>query len=211
MSKESREQMFSFLKKITDLDYVHPEDITEIELYMDQVTSFMDSNLQSVKRHPEDKTLTKNMINNYTKHHVLPAPVKKKYSRDHVLTLIMIYYLKSFLSISDIEEILKPIDERFFGQDKDINFADIYEELVKMETEEIDVVISDIMKKYKLSQKFFKDHEFEDQEEEETLHQFAMICNLSFDIYLKKMLIETMVDDMIAARESSASDKNRKN
>ena len=77
-----------------------------------------------------------------------------------------------------------------------------------METREIDVVISDIMEKYRLSQKFFKDHEFEDQEEADVLHQFAMICNLSFDIYLKKMLIETMVDDMIAKRnEKSKTDK----
>ncbi len=63
---------------IDKLDYIDPETIPNIDLYMDQVTTFMDSNLQNSKRRSEDKILTKTMINNYAKNNLLPPPVKKK-------------------------------------------------------------------------------------------------------------------------------------
>ncbi|WP_458406770.1 DUF1836 domain-containing protein [Anaerotignum sp.] len=78
------------------------EDIPNIDLYMDQVTTFMDKCLAQYKRYDDDKVLTKTMINNYTKAKIFPAPVKKKYSRTHLMLLIMIYHLKSVLSIKDI-------------------------------------------------------------------------------------------------------------
>ena len=78
---------------------VLPGQIPNIDLYMDQVTSFMDEQLSSTKRYDSDKVLTKTMINNYTKNKLLPPPVKKKYSKNHLLLLIFIYYLKNFLCI----------------------------------------------------------------------------------------------------------------
>lgn len=78
------------------------EDIPNIDLYMDQVTTFMDNGLAQYKRYEQDKILTKTMINNYTKAKIFPPPVKKKYSRAHLMLLIMIYHLKSILSIKDI-------------------------------------------------------------------------------------------------------------
>ena len=90
MHSKSRIMLNEMLKAYSQLDYVKPDDIPNIDLYVDQVTTFIDSHLESVKRTPKDKTLTKTMINNYTKNHVLPSPEKKKYSKDHVLTLICI-------------------------------------------------------------------------------------------------------------------------
>ena len=78
---------------IDKLDYIDPETIPNIDLYMDQVTTFMDSNLQDSKRRSQDKILTKTMINNYAKNNLLPPPIRKKYSKDHILMLIFIYYL----------------------------------------------------------------------------------------------------------------------
>ena len=56
----------------TGLDYVKPEQIPNIDLYMDQVTTFMDEHLKKSKRYPEDKVLTKTMINNYAKEADIP-------------------------------------------------------------------------------------------------------------------------------------------
>lgn len=61
---------------------------------------------------------------------VLPSPDKKKYSKDHVLTLILIYYLKSFLSIKDIQTLLEPITDKYFGTESELSFYELYEELV---------------------------------------------------------------------------------
>lgn len=78
------------------------EKIPEIDLYMDQLTTFMDDKLKDYKRKDDDKILTKTMINNYSKDKVLPPPINKKYSKEHMVLLIMIYHLKSGLAISDI-------------------------------------------------------------------------------------------------------------
>ena len=88
------------IKSITEslgrIEYIRSEDIPNIDLYMDQVTSFLNTRLKSTTRNKgEDKILTKTMINNYTKAKVLPPPVKKKYGRMHIMLLIMIFHLKT--------------------------------------------------------------------------------------------------------------------
>ena len=102
MMIDSNDLLNSILQSIEEMDYVRLEDIPNIDLYMDQVTTFMEEQMKENKRYPEDKVLTKTMINNYAKNHLLPAPIKKKYSKEHILTLIYIYYLKNILSIKDI-------------------------------------------------------------------------------------------------------------
>ncbi len=191
MYSGSRKMLNEMLKSFSALDYVHPEDIPNIDLYVDQVTTFIDSQLASAKRSPEDKTLTKTMINNYTKNHVLPSPDKKKYSRDHILTLIFIYYLKSFLSIRDIQEILQPITRRYFGADSDLSFFDVYTEIVSLESTEARALIKDMIAKYNTSRKTFSDAAEGDRE---VLQDFTFICMLSFDVYIKKMMIEEFID-----------------
>ena len=105
----------SIVESLDRIEHIKAEDIPDIELYMDQVTTFMDMHLKNSARNPQnDKILTKTMINNYAKNDLLPPPVKKKYSKDHVLLLIFIYYYKGILSISDIQELLRPIKNQFF-------------------------------------------------------------------------------------------------
>ena len=97
------------LEEWMKLDYVLPEDLPNIELYMDQVTTFLEEQLKNTKRFEEDKIFTKTMINNYAKNRLLPAPVRKKYSKEHILLLLFIYYYKNLLSIGDIEQLLSLI------------------------------------------------------------------------------------------------------
>ena len=54
------------------------DELPDFELYMDQVTTFMDERLKNTTRNPGgDKILTKTMINNYAKNNLLPSPNKK--------------------------------------------------------------------------------------------------------------------------------------
>ena len=90
-----------FIQHISEQPPVSAADLPNIDLYMDQVTSFMDDHLEHSKRYPEDKILTKTMINNYAKNHLLPPPEKKKYSKDHMIILILccFSYLSTILKI----------------------------------------------------------------------------------------------------------------
>lgn len=191
MQSEMRAALNLILKEFTELDYVHPEDIPNIDLYVDQVTTFIESQLSSMKRNEDEKILTKTMINNYTKNHVLPSPDKKKYSRDHVLMLILIYYLKSFLSIKDIQMLLEPVTEKYFGTESDLSFYELYEELVALGNGQAKALIKDVVSKYNATQKSFMDAPEEDQE---FLRNFGFICMLGFDVYIKKMMIESLID-----------------
>ena len=152
MANNIHEFLREVSQKLQSMDYVKPEAFPNIDLYMDQVTTFMDTQLSSTKRSKDDKILTKTMINNYTKNNLLPPPTKKKYSNDHVLTLIFIYYFKNILSISDIQHILNPITERYFGSNGDtLDLQDIYNEVFGLEYEEIQHILKDLAKKYKTS------------------------------------------------------------
>ena len=64
---------------------------------MDQVTTFMDEQLAASKRYESDKILTKTMINNYAKNNLLPSPDKKKYSKEHVLTLLFYILFQKYI------------------------------------------------------------------------------------------------------------------
>ncbi|MDD3393070.1 MAG: DUF1836 domain-containing protein [Clostridia bacterium] len=109
------------------------DNIPNIDLYMDQVTTFMDKALGKNKRYEEDKILTKTMINNYTKAKIFPAPVKKKYSRTHLMLLIMIYHLKSVLSIRDIGILFQPVLSVKSVEEQEILIKNIYEGFTKLQ------------------------------------------------------------------------------
>lgn len=133
MNKNSQEFVDVLLKKLVKLNYIKPGDVPNIDLYMDQVTTFMDEHLSDIKRHEDDKILTKTMINNYTKNNLLPPPVKKKYSKEHIYVLTFIYYLKNILSISDIQKLLNPLTDKFFNTDGVPALDTIYKEIYDME------------------------------------------------------------------------------
>ena len=99
----------ALVQSITEEKAMRPEVIPQIDLYMDQVTTLLENELSSSKRDPKDKIMTKTMINNYSKEKLLPASVKKKYSRHHILLLALIYQYKQVLSISDIHRLLDPM------------------------------------------------------------------------------------------------------
>lgn len=175
------------------LDYIHLEDIPNIDLYMDQVTTFMEEQLKSSKRYPEDKVLTKTMINNYAKNNLLPPPVKKKYSKEHILVLIFIYYFKNILSIKDIENLLGPMTEKFFSSNNEYDMEHIYSDICQLEKGRIQDIQEELRKCFLQTESLYKDVE---GEEGKYLQIFAFVCSLSFDVYVKKLLIEKLVDEM---------------
>ena len=67
MDKDMKQAIMDLMDKLGTIDYIKPESIPSIELYMDQVTSFIDGQLAGSKRRDDDKLLTKTMINDYTK------------------------------------------------------------------------------------------------------------------------------------------------
>lgn len=193
MNKDNQEFVNSLLQRLAKLNYIKPGDVPNIDLYMDQVTTFMDEHLSDVKRYEDDKILTKTMINNYTKNDLLPPPVKKKYSKEHIYVLTFIYYLKNILSISDIQKLLNPLTDKFFNKEELPDLEYIYSEIYNMEKAQIASLSKDVVERTQVAKETFLD--VENEEDKDFLQLFSLVGLLSFDVYMKKNIIESLIDD----------------
>lgn len=206
MTKE--EYIKSLIDNLKDVKYIMPDDIPNIDLYMDQVTTFMDRHLKSSKRYSEDKLLTKTMINNYTKNELLPPPSKKKYTKEHMFLLIFIYYFKNILSINDIQSIFNPLTERYYGDGSSVKLEDIYEEIFRLEKEQTDALTKDMIRKMTKAKESFPD--VSNKEDHDFLTMFSFISMLCFDVYMRKHMIEQMIDNVLMGGSMNKTSEKRK-
>ena len=193
MNKDNQEFVNSLLQRLAKLNYIKPGDVPNIDLYMDQVTTFMDEHLSDVKRYEDDKILTKTMIKTSTKNPPPPPPVKKKYSKEHIYVLTFIYYLKNILSISDIQKLLNPLTDKFFNKEELPDLEYIYSEIYNMEKAQIASLSKDVVERTQVAKEAFLD--VENEEDKDFLQLFSLVGLLSFDVYMKKNIIESLIDD----------------
>ena len=208
----TEELLQTILQSLEKVEYIKSEDIPNIDLYMDQVLTFMDRKLRSaVRPQTEDRVLTKTMINNYAKNDLLPPPVKKKYSKEHVLMLIFIYYYKGVIPMNEIQTLLQPITEHYFQNGQAFDLESVYKEVVSLEKEQLEDLKKDVVDKFRRAENSFAETS---GEEREFLQKFALICLLSFDVYMKKMIVEQLVaelaDDAKAGEPEKEAHKRNK-
>jgi DNA-binding transcriptional MerR regulator len=205
METFEKRELLDMIQGFNTIDFITPETVPDIDLYMDQITTFMDTHLASCKRYPDDKILTKTMINNYTKNDLIPPPVRKKYSKEHVLLLIFVYYMKDFLSISDIKTLIDPLKDSFFQRtDEGITMHEIYQRISGLEKAQINPIIEDLNENLSTALDAFADV---DEDDRDYLQTFAFICLLSIDVYVKKQLIEHLADEI--AEKYGPKDKKK--
>ncbi len=195
------------VEEFQNINHINPRNLPNIDLYMDQVTTFMDEGLTTTKRREDDKILTKTMINNYAKNNLLPAPVKKKYSKDHMLTLIFIYYFKHMLSINDIQTLLKPISDKYFGKKEGLNLEEIYKVIYANSKRDLASITEQVKMQFEKSKESFAD---EPDEDREYLQLYTFLCSMAFEVYIKKHLIEQVIDGYFENYESPDGKSKKK-
>ena len=198
----------SITESFERMKYIDVKDIPDIDLYMDQVTAFLDERLsRSVRNKTDDRLMTKTMINNYAKNDLIPPPIKKKYSKEHILLLIFIYYYKGILSIGDIQKLLDPITKDYFDCGEEFNLESVYREVLRLEKGQLDGLKADVISKFHEAEKTFGDAP---ESGKEFLQKFAFICMLSYDVYVKKLMIEKMIDELSKHGETKKEPKKTK-
>lgn len=121
MNKETLENI---IEKESQKSSITSKDIPDLDLYMDQIMTLFDNHLANHKKNEDDKLLTKTMINNYSKAKVI-TPVKgKKYTKEQIIQMLIIYQLKNNLSIQEIKDLLMPIYE------SDDDLSDLYDHFI---------------------------------------------------------------------------------
>lgn len=99
----------SLLKWADELEkYKFPgwEALPDIDLYMDQIITYLERQMSIYMQSTEEKPITPAMINNYVKSEVIPRPLQKKYAREHLVYLMAVLHLKQVLSLSDITRLM---------------------------------------------------------------------------------------------------------
>ena len=189
--KTNEQRLDDLMNFIDSLSRINAADIPDINLYMDQVTTFMDSHLASSLK-----------------------PGEEKYSRNHILLLTFIYYFKNVLSLRDIEQLLSPISERCFAPGSRPELARLYEEIFSLEAEQRGRLVEDVKAKFASAMETFSDENFPeftehaDAGDREYLRLFAFVCELAFDVYLKKQMIELIAEDL--RQEGNPNGKRKK-
>lgn len=201
MAKKEKKSRNRSLDPQNKLSAMKAFTLPEIDLYMDQLTTFMEDKLKDERRYPEDKILTKTMINNYTKNHLLPPPVKKKYSQDHLITLLYTYYLKNIVSIGDITTLLHPMVEEYWDNfrvedHEGFSMKDIYERILALGPDMVEDYQEDIRKRLDVAMNTFSGEEDLPEDKQAYLQRFTFCLLLALDVYMKKQMIESIIDDM---------------
>ena len=187
--KTNKEIINDMIKHFEGLDIVKSEDIPDISLYMDQMTSFIDEKLESFKREEDDKLLTKTMINNYTKNKLLPPSDKKKYTKNHVMLLILIYFYKNVLSFADIKRLCDlSIYNEFEKGDESL--SQLYDMLVHIEDDKRSEIVDDLKKRLEYAEKKMSTFDKKD----ENVELFTFLSDIVLEVYFKQHLIEYILN-----------------
>lgn len=143
-----------------------PKDIPALDLYMDQIMTLFDTYLSNHKRYENDKLLTKTMINNYSKEGILKPIKGKKYTKEHIIQMLVIYSLKNTITIQEIKKVLEP----FHQESK--NIESIYQHYL----DTMDIIIKD--KSNELLD-FVNQNDYNDTNPENLLSMLLIISSLS--------------------------------
>ena len=95
--------------EIKDFHLPRWNELPTIDLYIDQLVSLLEQYLAGYIKNDnekDDKIITKTMINNYVKHSVIKPPINKKYNKEHIASLFVIFVLKQVYSMNDIKKLI---------------------------------------------------------------------------------------------------------
>ena len=131
------ELLNQLLKEVTAFNDIALSDIPDIDLYMDQVTTLFDKKLYPLKRTKDDKIMTKTMINNYAKAKIFPPVKSKKYNKEQIILLELIYNLKQNLTLTDIDRVFTPIIEDSKKEEKDLaSIENLYDNFLTLKKDQ---------------------------------------------------------------------------
>jgi hypothetical protein len=104
--KNTIDQYFRARSQKATADWDH---LPDIGLYMDQVITYLERQLEIFMTPGSEKLITPSMINNYAKAKIVPRTEGKKYNQEHIALLLSVFTLKRVLSVQDMGALLDSI------------------------------------------------------------------------------------------------------
>ncbi|MRH44352.1 DUF1836 domain-containing protein [Aquibacillus halophilus] len=166
-------------------------EIPDIDLYMDQVTQLFEKKYNTSKRHEEDKVLTKTMINNYAKGKLLFPIKNKKYSKEHIILISLIYQLKGALSINDTKMVLEPLNSKV--EKEEVDLETLYTSLLSLHDKSVSTFEENMES---ISADIETEMDKLDDTESGYLEKILFISSLVNTSNMYRRLSEKLVDEM---------------
>lgn len=179
------------------------KDIPEIDLYMDQVIQLFENKFKDSKRNEDEKILTKTMINNYAKSKLFFPIKNKKYSKEHLLLISLIYQLKGALSINDIKDTFQGINKMMI-EDESFQLDDFYNSYIELSSQNAEKFKLDIGERV---QEVNQEIEKMDTRREDYLHKVLLISSLINVSNLYRRAAERLVDEIIEENDGKKETK----
>lgn len=170
------------------------EDIPKIDLYIDQVIQLFEESFADAKRNDDEKILTKTMINNYAKGKLFYPIHNKKYSRNHVMLISLIYQMKSALSINDVKQVLHGINEK--AVQSELNLEPFYESFLHLQQRNADDFSREMDKQVGQAEEALA------LSETQEFGQVLLIASLVHKSNLYRRAAEKLVDEMNERRNA---------
>lgn len=184
----TEEQILNLIDTLQSDSQITIQDIPDLDLYMDQLITLFEKHLSTTKRRPEDKLLTKTMINNYTKNKLLIPAQKKKYTVDHVLLMLLIYQLKQVTSMEDIKTLFGFLKDEETVDHEKLQF--VYQKYLDSQTGQLGALKDDARRIVKNVKEKTADSNMESTDS-------ILMCLLLFQQSLNyKRLAEKLLDEM---------------
>ena len=197
-----KKMLENWLNELNHFSYKNYEELPDIELYMDQVVTLLEKQLKIFQTSSLDKQITSSMINNYVKGEVIPAPISKKYNREHLASIEEVVSLKQVLTIAEVKQIL---DEHFKDSESK---GEAFNQFNKANNEKLDQTINEA----------FKGLNDIDDNDTNALVNLALDFALSANAYItiaKRILFLTRIYNenlkLQSEKESKEKDKDKEN
>ncbi|GIO28691.1 DUF1836 domain-containing protein [Ornithinibacillus bavariensis] len=181
------------------------DELPNIDLYMDQVIQIFESKLEKTKRNEDDKVLTKTMINNYAKGKLFFPIENKKYSKEHIMLIGLIYQLKGALSINDIKITLDTLNQKIMEESFPVET--IYKSYLKLSERNVDRFYEDVGE---CSQEVTEEIGHLQDKDEDYLEQLLLIASLVNMSNFYRRLAEKLVDNLDSGRDKVEKAKKNK-
>ncbi|AAU20278.1 DUF1836 domain-containing protein [Bacillus cereus] len=164
------------------------EDIPNVDLYVDQVVQLFENTYADTTRTNDEKVLTKTMINNYAKGKLFIPIKNKKYSKEHMILISLIYQLKGALSINDIKSSLEHINESLLSDDS-FELNTLYKDYLTLTENNVESFKQDVNNRVSEVSEI-------SSLEDSKLEKFLLLNSLVNMSNMYRRLAEKLVDDL---------------
>ena len=196
------------LGKLKDAGLIMTQDLPEMDLYIDQVSTVFRKFMDKLDDSLAEKYVTRPMINNYAKRGLIARPEGKRYTKDHMVMIAMVFYLRSIFKMEDISKIMKPLIDNYSSEYDDTISPELVYALAQEATENrLQEFLSGIDESVSVIKREMEDTDIADDQSMEVL---ILILTLAMRAEIEKYLAERLMKAYFEQPEKEKKEKPKR-